>query len=252
MAHEIPVFTEEKAGCLTCFNIPHVSYVTAISQMLTLSNWVQKCLDWRHLPLAKQSKQKSKSGVWGCGPGQAAGPCTNQSGWHCRTLLGSTGLQNGIFGHQIDGQWRPPPCCSRCNSMRSRTCSGTHAGTLLQQGKHRRLAPGEVSGRAASWEDNASDRDRRPKPLLSTVWERLEKDSYTKKNPARWQWHVFNPSTWEVEEGGSLWVQGQPGLHSEFQDSQGYRVRPCLGKNNNNKQTKRKLFPIRALFPFKD
>ena len=31
-------------------------------------------------------------------------------------------------------------------------------------------------------------------------------------------------STWEAEAGRSLWVQGQPGLHSEFQDSQGYTV----------------------------
>ena len=27
----------------------------------------------------------------------------------------------------------------------------------------------------------------------------------------------------------------QPGLHSEFQDSQGYVERPCLKKRNNNK-----------------
>ena len=29
--------------------------------------------------------------------------------------------------------------------------------------------------------------------------------------------------------GGFLWVRGQPGLQSEFQHSQGYTVRPCLG-----------------------
>jgi hypothetical protein len=27
-----------------------------------------------------------------------------------------------------------------------------------------------------------------------------------------------------------FWVQGQPGLQSEFQDSQGYTEKPCLGK----------------------
>jgi hypothetical protein len=37
--------------------------------------------------------------------------------------------------------------------------------------------------------------------------------------------HAFNPSTWEVD----LWVQGQPGLQSEFQDSRGYTEKPCLG-----------------------
>jgi hypothetical protein len=28
-----------------------------------------------------------------------------------------------------------------------------------------------------------------------------------------------------------FWVQGQPGLQSGFQDSQGYREKPCLEKN---------------------
>jgi hypothetical protein len=35
--------------------------------------------------------------------------------------------------------------------------------------------------------------------------------------------HVFNPSTWEAEAD---W--GQPGLHSKFQNSQTYIVRPCF------------------------
>jgi hypothetical protein len=38
-----------------------------------------------------------------------------------------------------------------------------------------------------------------------------------------------------------FWVQGQPGLQSEFQDSQGYTEKPCLEKTKNktkqNKQT---------------
>jgi hypothetical protein len=53
--------------------------------------------------------------------------------------------------------------------------------------------------------------------------------------------HVFNPSTWEAEAG----VGGQPGLQSEFQDSQGYTEKPCLKKpktNNKNKQTKKPFF----------
>jgi hypothetical protein len=36
-----------------------------------------------------------------------------------------------------------------------------------------------------------------------------------------------------------FWVRGQPGLQSEFQDSQGYTKKPCLGKttiNQSNKQ----------------
>ena len=34
--------------------------------------------------------------------------------------------------------------------------------------------------------------------------------------------NAFNPSTLEAEAGGSLWVQGQPGLQSKLWDSQGY------------------------------
>lgn len=42
----------------------------------------------------------------------------------------------------------------------------------------------------------------------------------------------------QSEAGGSLQVRGQPGLHRELQDSQGYVERPCLKKKNKqtNKQ----------------
>jgi hypothetical protein len=35
-------------------------------------------------------------------------------------------------------------------------------------------------------------------------------------------------------------VQGQPGLQSEFQNSQGYTEKPCLEKQNKTKQNKTK------------
>jgi hypothetical protein len=38
--------------------------------------------------------------------------------------------------------------------------------------------------------------------------------------------HAFNPSTWEAEAGGSLWIQDQPVLQSKFQDSQSYTEIP--------------------------
>jgi hypothetical protein len=39
-----------------------------------------------------------------------------------------------------------------------------------------------------------------------------------------------------------FWVQGQPGLQSEFQDSQGYTEKPCLEKKQKQKtKTKTKL-----------
>lgn len=41
--------------------------------------------------------------------------------------------------------------------------------------------------------------------------------------------HVFNPRTWETEDGIFL-VRGQPGLQNEFQDSQGYKEKTCLEK----------------------
>jgi hypothetical protein len=43
----------------------------------------------------------------------------------------------------------------------------------------------------------------------------------------------FKPSTQEAEAGGSLPVRGQPGLQSEFQDSQGYTEKLV----SENKQT---------------
>jgi hypothetical protein len=41
--------------------------------------------------------------------------------------------------------------------------------------------------------------------------------------------HAFNPSTQEAEAGGFL------SLQSEFQDSQGYTVKPCLEKPKKKK-----------------
>ena len=41
--------------------------------------------------------------------------------------------------------------------------------------------------------------------------------------------HTFNPST---QEADLLWVRGQPGLQSEFQDSQG-DTESHVSKNKN-------------------
>jgi hypothetical protein len=37
----------------------------------------------------------------------------------------------------------------------------------------------------------------------------------------------------------NFWVQGQPGLQSEFQDSQGYKEKPRLENKNKNKNKKK-------------
>lgn len=51
---------------------------------------------------------------------------------------------------------------------------------------------------------------------------------------------AFNPMTREAGVGASLWIQGQPGVHGYFKDSQGYTVEPCL----NKKRVKSSLFCI--------
>jgi hypothetical protein len=53
--------------------------------------------------------------------------------------------------------------------------------------------------------------------------------------------HALNPSTWEAEAGRSL--SSRPawsGLQSEFQDSQGYTEKPCLGKKKKKRKEGRK------------
>jgi hypothetical protein len=40
-----------------------------------------------------------------------------------------------------------------------------------------------------------------------------------------------------------FWVPGQPGLQSEFQDSQGYTGKPCLEKQK--KEKKKKILKIK-------
>jgi hypothetical protein len=47
--------------------------------------------------------------------------------------------------------------------------------------------------------------------------------------------NAFNHSTWEAEASRFLLVLGQPGLQSEFQDSQSYVTRSCL-KNKHKKK----------------
>jgi hypothetical protein len=40
--------------------------------------------------------------------------------------------------------------------------------------------------------------------------------------------YAYNPIPQEVEAGGLLGIEGQPVLHREYQDSQGYIARPYL------------------------
>jgi hypothetical protein len=45
--------------------------------------------------------------------------------------------------------------------------------------------------------------------------------------------HAFNPNT---QRQADFWVRGQPGLQSEFQDSQDYTEKPCLEKPKKQQQ----------------
>jgi hypothetical protein len=47
------------------------------------------------------------------------------------------------------------------------------------------------------------------------------------------------PALWRQRQA-DIWVQGQPGLQSEFQDSQGYTEKPCLKKPKKEKKKKKR------------
>jgi hypothetical protein len=60
--------------------------------------------------------------------------------------------------------------------------------------------------------------------------------------------HTFNPSTQEAEAGGFL-SPGQPGLQSEFQDSQGYTGNSVLKPPPKKKERKRERREERKKYP---
>jgi hypothetical protein len=49
----------------------------------------------------------------------------------------------------------------------------------------------------------------------------------------QWWCTTLIPALWRQRQV-DFWVQGQPCLQSEFQDSQSYTEKPCPKKNNNN------------------
>ena len=62
--------------------------------------------------------------------------------------------------------------------------------------------------------------------------------------------HAFNPTIWEAEAGRCLWVQRQPGLQSDFQDSWCYREtlspKDQKKKKNNNNNNNNKINKIKS------
>jgi hypothetical protein len=49
-------------------------------------------------------------------------------------------------------------------------------------------------------------------------------------------WHTPLIPALGRQKQADFWVRGQPGLQSEFQDSQGYREKPCQNKTTKNKK----------------
>jgi hypothetical protein len=68
------------------------------------------------------------------------------------------------------------------------------------------------------------------------------KSPYKNMRSSRAWWRTPLIPALRRQRQADFWVQGQPGLQSEFQDNQGYTEKPCLEKtktkqNNKNKQT---------------
>jgi hypothetical protein len=66
---------------------------------------------------------------------------------------------------------------------------------------------------------------------------RTKQKEIGKEEPARqwWRTHAFNPSTREAGAGRFLSLR-PAGLQSEFQDSQGYKEKPCLEKKRREEK----------------
>jgi hypothetical protein len=68
--------------------------------------------------------------------------------------------------------------------------------------------------------------------MKAVLWEFCSTKGLHKKNLKRagqW-WRTPLIPALEKQRQADFWVQGQPGLQSEFQDSQGYTENPCLEK----------------------
>jgi hypothetical protein len=56
------------------------------------------------------------------------------------------------------------------------------------------------------------------------------------KERAGWWWCMPLIPALGRQRQADFWVRGQPGLQSEFQDSQGYTEKPCLKKQKKTKK----------------
>jgi hypothetical protein len=64
---------------------------------------------------------------------------------------------------------------------------------------------------------------------ISNTNQRKQKSDKKKKVSRVW-WRTPLIPAFRRQRQADFWVRGQPGLQSEFQDSQGYTEKSCLGK----------------------
>jgi hypothetical protein len=78
--------------------------------------------------------------------------------------------------------------------------------------------------------------------ILRQVWSKSPSDPTDKNHDdaGRW-WCMRLIPALRRQRQADFWVRGQPGLQSEFQDSQGYTEKPCL-KQTNKQTNKKKLW----------
>jgi hypothetical protein len=58
-------------------------------------------------------------------------------------------------------------------------------------------------------------------------------------SPIYWWWVIPLIPALVSQRQADFWVRGQPDLQSEFQDSQDYTEKPCLGEKQNKTKTKK-------------
>jgi hypothetical protein len=85
---------------------------------------------------------------------------------------------------------------------------------------------------------------------VSNAWQKFWYNIWIPKSVVSWAWwHTPLIPALGRQRQVDFWVRDQPGLQSEFQDSQGYTEKPCLEKNKPNKQTnKQKISCYQSIF----
>jgi hypothetical protein len=66
-------------------------------------------------------------------------------------------------------------------------------------------------------------------------YKKVQLFTFKKGSESRAWWRTTLISALRRQRQADFWVQGQPGLQSEFQDSQDYAEKPCLKKTKQNK-----------------